>query len=178
MKQLEHAIFIVSSYFEKIIRYKVTSDIISQVNILLLLNLIRINFFDFWRCMKHEFGIIPWNSNAPDVQSSNDEGQIYDSPILRPFLFPSVIVRHFHKAVYSLGKWTRRYTDRQNGHTGIQTVKMNEPVKIKSSDRRPEINKRFEDTIANTFNAVLRFVERSRLSARGCLWRGQFNWNR
>lgn len=33
---------------------------------------------------------------------------------------------------------------------------MNEPVKIKSSDRRPEINKRFEDTIANTINAVLR----------------------
>lgn len=112
---------------------------------------------------------IRWNSKAPDEQSSNDEGQIYDSPILRPFLFPSVIVRHFHKAVYSLGKWTRRYTDRQNGRTGIQTGKMNEAVKIKSSDRRPEINKRFEDTIANTSNAVLRFVERSRLSARGYL---------
>lgn len=53
----------------------------------------------------------------------------------------SICVRYFHKAVYSLGKWTRRYTDRQNGRTAIQTGKMNEPVKIKSSDRRPEINK-------------------------------------
>lgn len=60
--------------------------------------------------MKHEFGIVPWNSKAPGEQSYED--QIYDSPILRPFLFPSVF-----------DTFTKPFTRLENGRAGIQTGK-------------------------------------------------------
>lgn len=69
--------------------------------------------------MKHEFRIIPWNSKAPDEQSSNDEGQIYDSPILRPFLFPSVRL---------FDTFAKPFTRLENGRAGIQTGKTDAQV--------------------------------------------------
>lgn len=122
-------------------RYNLTSKYFA-------LNLMTTNFFNFSRCIKHEFGIVPWNFKAPGEQSSNDEGQIYDSPMLHPFLFPSATVRHFRKAVWKMDAQVYRPAKRTHRYT--QTGKMNEPAKIKSSDRRPEINKRFQETLLPT----------------------------